>query len=713
MNVLQLLRKPFGNPRLTTSEAALPRGMSHSASSARVRVRPSMRTLFLLLTIATTVPFANPGVYSADYYFSDCATGCRNNPDLTKCSSPGTLANPYCLDPGNDGRKDSIMYLFDGTAPDASPGDTINLCAGACDGAGAATYRPDCTTTTADGSNTRNVWFVPQVSGMQAQPIVIQNYPGETIFISGDRNGDDVYQSPGAACNPGSSDLDVMGKSNGKKWITWKGNDVAGQKGITFEKLGEGAWWFVTNGDGGASGWVFDGITIQLITPGFWSGIPDANIRSTLVTPGYTPTTNPSTYPGVSAGVPHYIHAGNISHTSGCTSGGAQRGFYVNKMDTGDPFTVKNGLMRHICGFAHRNIGNNPENATNGPGGSEFLFEKNEYYNLGFVSNEVYNLGSLVKPGSHFTYRNNYMHDVMACAPGIEQDNDGIVAEDNRCYCLGEWILEVNGRCERPFYVEPGGNATVKNITFRRNMIFSKSTGGTNISNPGWFGEGLGIHITCDSSYVCATSGLPCGCSKSNIVVENNLIWNMTQGSYTTCREAAICVDGKSAGTGNGSIVVQNNTIYKTNGQGKGIAVFGNATHKVKNNIVSLAVKEELLVDAGTASSEIIFNNLCDSSGTVMNLGGILKTCTQTEGFQNNRCGTSLFQNVSGDPRSWNLRLASEDSANKNMGTSGALDDIDKTLRDTFPPTDIGAYEVTTGNSSTLPAPTNLRRADN
>src|SRR6185503_604562 len=66
---------------------------------------------------------------AASYYFSNCASG-----------GAGTQANPYCLDPTGSGNKTSFRYLMDGASPDVAPGDTIYLCAGACDGAGSGTY---------------------------------------------------------------------------------------------------------------------------------------------------------------------------------------------------------------------------------------------------------------------------------------------------------------------------------------------------------------------------------------------------------------------------------------------------------------------------------------------------------------------------------------------------------------------------------------------
>ena len=66
---------------------------------------------------------------AATYWFSSCATG-----------GAGTQSNPYCLDPTGSGNKTSFRYLMDGSAPDVVAGDTIYLCAGACDGTGSATY---------------------------------------------------------------------------------------------------------------------------------------------------------------------------------------------------------------------------------------------------------------------------------------------------------------------------------------------------------------------------------------------------------------------------------------------------------------------------------------------------------------------------------------------------------------------------------------------
>src|SRR5207249_6651461 len=233
----------------------------------------------------------------------------------------GTKASPWCLDPNSDGTKESIMVLFDGNAPDAAPGDNIYLCAGACDGTGSATYNVSPTAP--------SYWFCSTISGTSAQPITIQNYPGETVTISGDTNGNGTYDS--------TIDVGNLITNACAKYVTnivWKGNNVGSNKGLILEKSG-GRMVTLDNSDvpsgadyyvGGPDGWVFDGLMLRYVGGVMWGG--------------------------------------GSFYAGGCYSGSQNHVFQIHGL-TG-PFTVKHCIIHSFCGFAHRDGNNN--------GGGAFLF---------------------------------------------------------------------------------------------------------------------------------------------------------------------------------------------------------------------------------------------------------------------------------------------------------------------------------------------------
>src|SRR5882672_4297625 len=166
--------------------------------------------LAFLLTLLPVLALAN----DSNYYFTNCTGGvdmcnqsapcrhCYGNPPTCLdiacaniCASgatPGTVGDPWCLDPEQSGTNTSVASLMDGVmghVPEFLPGDTAWLCVGACDGSGVGTFNVAATAS--------RTWLRPTVVGTAGHVISIKAYPGEDVTISCDTNGDGVYQSGG------------------------------------------------------------------------------------------------------------------------------------------------------------------------------------------------------------------------------------------------------------------------------------------------------------------------------------------------------------------------------------------------------------------------------------------------------------------------------------------------------------------------------------
>ena len=208
------------------------------------RTPVSRRTFFAgTITIATGFVFllsAN-AASAATYYFSSCATG-----------GVGTITNPYCVDPAGNGQNISFGYLMNGASPELSAGDTVNLCAGACDGSGTATYNLSAAGTNNEGDSYA---IAPQVSGTASAPITIETYPGETVILSGDTNANSAMDS-GDVGTLLTNDTSAAG---GMGWYVWKN--------IIFERSRS----YMMNLRAGPDNWNFDNIEVRY-TGNMWNG---------------------------------------------------------------------------------------------------------------------------------------------------------------------------------------------------------------------------------------------------------------------------------------------------------------------------------------------------------------------------------------------------------------------------------------------------------
>jgi hypothetical protein len=585
------------------------------------RRRLAPRFLFAALALFGAV-LAAPRAEAATYYFSNCATG-----------GAGTQANPYCLDPAGTGNKTSFKYLMDGAAPDVGPGDTIYLCAGACDGTGTGTYNLGVA-----GTATSNSWtyvFSPVVSGTASAPITISGYPGETVILSGDTNGNGIPE----AGEPDTMITDVTTAGSNRQWYVWKNFIV--------EKL-QAAVFYINNNP---ANWTFDNVEVRYFDAKMWNG-------------------------------------GTVA-AAGCDD---QGGGYVFKVaDLQGPLTIRNSRFHHICGFVHR--------VTVNPSSGSILVENNEYYNVTIVDNEF--------QSRNITWRGNYLHDFMD-GISMEDDMQNVVIEDNIVACPGDYKVESDGRCRTGITINDGNNGTAsagktKNVTIRRNRIYGSVDGQYGGTLVGYFYCALNITATNNTESI-------------NTLIENNFIWH-----HLSWASEPECAAGIGIRTNRSEVTIQNNTLYDT---ANGIYLDGTISgmaYTVRNNLVVKAGKgstnnPELTIASNAAGSSVLNNNLHHGGqgDPVMRVNGTNYGCAQVPGYQSgNKCQATTFVRSSGTPvKDWDLHLPATDTVNRNAGTTGPADDIDKLPRGA-PPLDIGADEIggagvtatMTVNSGGSPAP--------
>ena len=538
---------------------------------------------------------------AATYWFSNCATG-----------GAGTQSNPYCLDPTGSGNKTSFRYLMDGSAPDVVAGDTIYLCAGACDGTGSATYNLGVAGTATNG------WtfvFAPVVSGTASAPITISGYAGETVVLSGDTNGNGIPE----ASEPDTMITNVTSSGTNRQWYVWKN--------FTVEKLQEAVFYINNN----PANWTFDNIEVRYFDAQIWNG-------------------------------------GTV-FANGCND---QGGGYVFKVaDLQGPLTIKNSRFHHICGFVNR--------ITVNPSSGSILFENNEYYNVSIVDNEF--------QSRNITWRGNYLHDFYD-GISLEDDMQNVVIEDNVVACPGDYKVGADGRCGTGITVNDGNNtqATMgktKNVTIRRNRVYGNIDGQYGSSTSGYFLCAVTITATNNTEPI-------------NILIENNFIWH-----HLSWSQDPVCAAGIGVKTNRSEVTIQNNTVYDTSNGIYLDATLPGIAYTVRNNLVVKSGKggtnnAEVTVAANASGTTLKNNNLHHGGqgDPVLSVNGTNYTCAQVPGVQTgNKCQSTTFTRITGIVKDWDLHLPMIDAVNRNAGTTGPTDDIDKVPRGS-PPIDIGADEA-------------------
>ena len=569
------------------------------------------RALMAAFALTAALAWSGAPAYATSWYFSNCATG-----------GAGTQANPYCLDPAGTGNQTSFEYLMDGAPPDAAAGDTINLCAGACDGTGTGTYYLGVSGTTS--SNSLTYVFAPVVSGTQSSPITIQAFPGETVILSGDTNGDGIPE----ANEPDVLITDVTNAGQNRAWYVWKN--------LIFEKSRTHFFYLNAN----PANWTFDNIEARYLGANMWNG-------------------------------------GNLADI-GC--GNDILANYVFKVaDLAGNLTIRNSRIHHICGAAHRHTVNQSTSAV-------ILAENNEYYNVESVTNNFM--------GRNETWRGNYVHDFYDGIT-IEDDMKSIVIEDNVVACYGDYKVSADGRCARAIHVSDGDNGPAsagktKDVIIRRNKVYGRIVGQYGGTSVGYFMCAIRLTATNNTEPI-------------NVTIENNMVWH-----HQTWESDPICMGGIGVNTNRSEVTVQNNTVYDAVYGIAADATVSGVAYTIRDNLAIRANQNgrnmvELWIGPNAAGSVVRNNNLnSDGQGDpVMTIGTTNYNCSQVSGYQSgNKCGATTFVRVTGAVKDWDLHLVATDTVNKDAGTTGAADDIDKTTR--TPPIDIGADEIGSSVTATL-----------
>ncbi len=616
----------------------------------------------------------------ADLYFSDCAGD----------GGVGTQADPFCLDPDNDGNNETFFRAWDNSdtfgVTDVAAGDTIFLCCGSpCTTA----VNPTCTFPIDDFAThpTVNWPLSPQINvGVSGMPITIKPLDGHNVIISGDSNQNGVWDSgepEGLITTNDSSDSSAIEVY----WIEWLGTwDDGSDKHLIFEK-------FASNNDGefdlkDPRGWVFDGIIIR----GFGDKMWELNKAAT----------NPT----------------NVSHVYWSEQAGGDGGkvFRVIGLNT-EQFRVSNSLVHHVTGKIFRVINNN---GFGGGNDGTVLVEKNEFYNCGTLTDNFQNYDYDTANGISSTYRGNYVHD---CDKGIGSEDHirALTIEDNVIECRGEWQTRANGTCGlgliRATHNRSGQNRDDSSgFTIRRNIISARNieqTGSTKDCRtaPETCGAastaGISIDVTCGNH-----TGSDCTGVALSSLIENNIIMGLHSTSASD--ESRACIYVQTDDDQTGLFTIRNNTCWNTD-LGITLESFsGVVAYDVQNNLVGRTN------DDGTASGTPDFalkecsncttgdrlNNNFDLGGlgsgatNVVSSGGSTTDCTNIGTFgTDNICATSNFRRTSGESSAWNLLLfacaSNRDTNNRDAGKTvgGATEDI-LGLSRPVGTTDIGAHEM-------------------
>ena len=656
-------------------------------------------TLLLALCCLPTTALA------ADYYFSDCDAGyisggpgegcglslanstgsacdhdlghvgqcgcAKSNWDVPdNLGQPGTWPNPWCLAPEPSGLRDSFEEMMDGgtgtaLTTDLVAGDRILLCAGFCDGTSTAVFHLQShdayQNSESCGSPTARSVFDYQANG----PIAIEPYcigsSCETVVLDGDADADNTYDSGEAThlVNTGSC---VAGVFSGKGDYIWDGDPPnTGTAHIIVQKA----------------------VTALVYDQGLPSGKTNLYKGLELRYQGDTlfPCTGDDCDNVANDGVGVTPGAGSV----GCVQ--FDSGAFVVTRELGT-VTMTKGRYHHLCFAALRS--NNNCNGTQASGCTDGVTA------LNFTDNEIWNAGAVTNShqARNALFARNYAHDTQ-WGIGFEEQYVDSRIEDNRVACLGEYDVNSTGgevgKCTVGIEVTDGDNppsdgcadvggnegvCTTTNVIVQRNKVYQAGNG----------------KFTTGIKFVAHNSSGTLGTS----AVVNNMVWNVQKSSSCTSGDAETSLAVLSVDP----VLVESNTVYGS----KCPVTLGGAAHTFIDNLVTSGVNSEFLVTASAASSDITYNVLYDTSGTIATVNGAAYSCATVPTIQNNnRCSACAFAALPTGPASnWDLsavlHLSPSDAVCRNTGTSGPTDDIDRQDRTgvTAGVTDVGADEILT-----------------
>lgn len=640
---------------------------------------------------------------------------CANTVSQCQISfAKGTHQNPYCLQPGNgvlpgDIPFDSFAQFSDPTSSFAlSAGDTIYLCAGRCDGQGAATYYVQ----PSSGGN----FLVPQLEGGNGSPITVRVYCAGTcdkVTLVGDTNADGQFQS-------GEVQTWLLDSVSAPSYWTFDGDPLnLGVQNLAFTKF-NGVGFEMSNRV--AHDFTVHGVEIQGDSPDIWGGRDMGPLQ-------------------------------DQSHSPFCGQNG-HYSFHIDNWTTGT-ISITHSYFHDLCSFAFRNNLNTTQAAN-----ALFVNSYNTFENAGAaVVNNAFSVRSF-PASSIYTFSHNLLTD---SGPVTFSDNfEHVVVTDNDIECPGNHgtnavggcggITFVNGSQQKPSCIatcvggsdagkDCGGgqpcsggtcsgssDCAMDDILIARNRIRARSAPVANPSNNDCTAAGAPFPCcTALHTGTCAADaqfgGMETGISvngyydhsgatswPTRFVIENNMISNVRRrySSSNLCQapteapnSGALVISTRTNGT-----IVRNNTIYHCDAPLMLCNDTGTPTGTIIDNLIYESTAG-LEVEEQSGAAFTLTNNDINSgsqSGPVIGIGcasdfsGCSTTaCTPSLSFTDsgsggNICALFSFANIGPAPIAWDLHFGNTSSPAHDAGVSCSSDDFDGDAR--YAPCDIGADEI-------------------
>lgn len=665
-----------------------------------------------VLAAALAILLSFSPVLSADYYFSDCdydprlpgcfildptgasgftcaeiasgdacnggeppiASACRCPyvPDLLgACETwyamqvPGTKENPWCLSPesGASMKRVSFAAMSDAGAGSAltdelAAGDTVYLCAGACDGIDTRTFYIEASASTSHASCTNGskpVFWLPQADGTDASAAIrIVPYCGspgacETVIFTSDANGDGIAQSTEpstfmANAKSASTLFTDMG------WITIDGDPMnTGTPHIKFSNWGQlnnnsmFAFDCTDAGGGDPDGDGVDNFTLRGVEiDGFglegWSGLS--------------------------------------MYDSGCVRGNrAGNGGFVFKMnDVGGPVTLEHNRYKNICGMVTR-FNNNPDpaavfNVTDSYAENGYTFSNDHDFQGPFPA---------VDGGATFNYQRLTLVDWVGGLTG-EQNSSNWNVTDNDISCSGTRRMNdyPNGPCfygisyndgDTPMCSSPGEpGCFADNVLIARNVIRGPSAVSSVL---GGMASGIQFYATNDSGIF------------SDVVIENNTItgifppWSSGTSSCSAQSDPLFSRAAIGVCTPTEGVIARNNTLW---GGMLGFLLSGGPVELVSNLVGGFSQSE--ITAFQPAISSVLTNNIFYDPNNPVCWDSVIYACANVgPGFNDggartlNACPTTApsFSNQANPVLNWDAHLIVSDISGAFNGDPGCL----------------------------------------
>jgi hypothetical protein len=582
-----------------------------------------LHPFYEVVTAAVGLPRARLSSLTAFVSFS-------NAPPIFPPSS-GTLTNPWCLDPSDDGVRSSFAQFSDGgtgnIVTELAANDVVTLCAGDCDGHGSETFYLQSTgTTTVSGSDEPH-WLVPQ-----ANTITVNTFFGEHVTLSGDTSGNGLP-------DPTDITMAIDQATTAKTGWVWKGVDFS-----NFAPTNGGEIFYLNNNP---DGWIFDGVTAHNLGGYAWTS---ASLES-------TPCSKDS--------APHLFKVADLTGT----------------------FIVRNSKVWHSCVFAHRNTVN--------ASATSILIDSNEYWDLPVVSNDfignnitysnnyihdvvegisveedmtnVVIEGNVLACRGDFTPDSQYgghCYDAIRVTNGdngsTEVTSHDITIARNRIYGVTVGGYRVRGGWwQSPLSVHFNNPNAANNVTIENNMFWKLAPWTTIGSGPV---ESASLYLQ-----LARASG-------TEVVVQNNTFDDAFEAIY---------LDGLAAV----DYMVRDNLLYQNRAgtvYAPGVTVNGAASGShIQNNMVTNGNDTHALVSLSGVTqncSSIASFNASNRSGNFCPRNG------SGQGIP------PAFVSNGVSPTCWDLHLLGFQYAT-DAGVAASTEDIDTDPRPIGPATDVGADE--------------------